>query len=85
MASSDMPEIIMLHNYIPSVSNIYESIKANINTIMSDPSINELLNPSHNTVTQKCLMDNEDEDTAYSMSYLVTLLLVMDLHGLIFD
>ncbi|AYV77170.1 MAG: hypothetical protein Barrevirus16_8 [Barrevirus sp.] len=72
----------MAPNIDLTVSSIYESIKSNIKAIMSDPVTNDMLDPNHNTVTQKCLRDNDEEDDAYSVSYLVTLLLVLDLYGI---
>ncbi|MCJ7638125.1 MAG: hypothetical protein MUO21_11605, partial [Nitrososphaeraceae archaeon] len=63
-------------------SGLYDYVRNNINSFMKDPQINEMLDPKNNSTTQKLLNDHDDEDAAYSLSYFITLILILDLHGI---
>lgn len=75
------------NNTIKTCSELYNNIRNNIQSIMQDQEIKEMLDPKNNTTTQKCLENNEDEDmdSIYSFSYFITMLLILDIHGISLD
>ncbi|ARF09661.1 hypothetical protein Indivirus_2_40 [Indivirus ILV1] len=68
-----------------TLSGIYEYVKNNIKYIMSDPKINDMLDPKNNITTKKCLEENDDDDAAFSESYFLTLIVLMSLYDINID
>lgn len=62
-------------------STLYEYIQNNITHLLKNPELNTFLNPENNSTTKK-LLEEENEEIAYSTSYFITLVLLLDFYGI---
>jgi oxalate decarboxylase/phosphoglucose isomerase-like protein (cupin superfamily) len=69
---------------LPNTNELYMYISNNINSIMQDPQINEMLNPQNNTTTRELLKYHHQKE-AYILSYMTTIMLLLQIHDINID
>lgn len=80
-----IPDLVQ-DNSVPTINKLYTYIRANINNIMKDSSIQTMLDPKNNSTTRQFLeRENISTDEAYTMSYLTTVILISQLSGICLD